>query len=115
MKHTLILLAAITILPFVTASADLVYISDFRMISDRSTLVVKFGDDVDANGTTSFEVTFGPTVKATSIRMRLPHISDRLEFAKAIDTFLKTINDPDIRHLSILQMLDHAGWPLERK
>lgn len=95
-----------------TANADLIFVQEFNMIADRSTLTVSFKDDRDHEDKITVEASFGAGMTQMKLTARIPSILEPGEFQTAMGRFIRHLNDSRNTKISLFGAMKQSGWKL---
>lgn len=96
------------------STGDLLYMEDFMVAANRSSLFIRFMNDAGADGYLTMEVTFGEGLGGLTKKYRVPLIREPDKFKAAMDKLLATINDPSTTYINLAVEMQNCGWGFAR-
>lgn len=96
-----------------SAKADLIYLSDFQMVAERSYLIITFEGPAGKDGKITMEVKFGEGILGKVARGEITPSQDPKKFRSAMETLLKILNDPKNVYIQLKNTMKQAGFDIQ--
>ncbi len=93
-----------------TAQADLIFLEEFHMVGERTSLMITFQGPPDSAGRITMELKFGEGLSGKVSQGQFPAIRDPKAFRSAMEKLLKALNNPTNVYINLQEAMKSAGW-----